>query len=268
MITGLQSRPSIQGLFLDCDGTLCETEVAVTLRQFNQAFQVFHQMNPREKLIQWSEEEYADLLKAGDSKQRFLVYFERQGLWPEVVVQGIKTKLEFAADMQRLKNEQFDSVFSQVIGSGELKLRPGVKRLVDDAIRMGVPVAVCSNSNFRPVNSIVKSLLDVAKHDIPVYGGDSVSRKKPHPEIYVTAAEKFNIQDFSKCLVIEDSNMGLLAAKKAGMRCIVTTSRFSKEEDFSSADVVVNDLDSAGLTFEGLDKMMEKDVFESALLAA
>ena len=266
MCAALQPRASIQALLLDCDGTLCETETAVTLRQFNRAFRVFHERNPNSALIQWSEDEYSNLLKAGDSKQRYLTYFERTGLWPNSVLNGLQTKYDFAAEMQRLKNEQFDTVFTRTLASGKLKLRPGIKRLVEDALALNVPVAVCSNSNYRPVRAIVETFFDLSKADIPVYGGDSVGKKKPDPEIYTTAADKFNISDYSKCLVIEDSNMGLVAAKEAGMRCVVTTSQFTKDEDFSTADLLVNDLESAGLTFERLDAMMKSNRFEPLLV--
>ena len=267
MSSALQSsRLGIQALFLDCDGTICDTETAVTLRQFNQAFRVLHERNPNSALIQWSEEEYSGLLKTGDSKQRYLAYFERTNSWPDSVVSGFQTKSDFAAEMQRLKNEQFDTVFTRTLASGELKLRPGIKKLVEDALARNVPVAVCSNSNYRPVRAIIESFFDLANADIPVYGGDSVLQKKPNPEIYTTAADKFNIRDYSKCLVIEDSNMGLVAAKKAGMRCVVTTSKFTMDEDFSKADLVVSDLESAGLTFASLDSMMISNRFEPRLV--
>jgi beta-phosphoglucomutase-like phosphatase (HAD superfamily) len=50
-------------------------------------------------------------------------------------------------------------------------------------------------------------------------------------------------------MVIEDSNNGLRAAKAAGMRCIVTKSTYTIEEDFSIADKVVNTLDD-GVTLK------------------
>lgn len=41
-----------------------------------------------------------------------------------------------------------------------------------------------------------------------------------------------------RCVVIEDSHIGLCAAKAAGMRCVVTTSSYTGEEDFAMADAV------------------------------
>jgi beta-phosphoglucomutase-like phosphatase (HAD superfamily) len=76
---------------------------------------------------------------------------------------------------------------------------------------------------------------------IAVFAGDVVARKKPDPAIYLLAAEKLGL-DPARCVVVEDSNNGLRAAKSAGMRCIVTVSSYTGEEDFALADCVVEDL--------------------------
>ena len=49
-----------------------------------------------------------------------------------------------------------------------------------------------------------------------------------------------------RCVVIEDSQIGLRAAKAAGMRCIVTESRYTAGEDFEPADAVVDCIGDAG----------------------
>ncbi|MBM3852536.1 MAG: HAD-IA family hydrolase, partial [Verrucomicrobia bacterium] len=79
-----------------------------------------------------------------------------------------------------------------------------------------------------------------------VLGGDVVARKKPAPDIYLLAAQRFGAAP-GDCVVIEDSNNGLVAAKAAGMACIVTVSGYTADEDFSSADLVLSCLgDPAG----------------------
>jgi beta-phosphoglucomutase-like phosphatase (HAD superfamily) len=83
---------------------------------------------------------------------------------------------------------------------------------------------------------------------ITVFAGDVVTAKKPAPDIYNLAAKTLRLGP-SNCMVIEDSNNGLRAAKAAGMRCIVTKSTYSIDEDFSLADMVVNTLDD-GVTIK------------------
>ena len=78
---------------------------------------------------------------------------------------------------------------------------------------------------------------------IRVFAGDIVARKKPDPAIYLLAAQTFNL-DPACCVVVEYSNIGLRAAKGAGMACIVTRSTYMMAEDFTIADLVVDDLDA------------------------
>jgi HAD superfamily hydrolase (TIGR01509 family) len=261
IVQGLVPLRQIKGLFLDCDGTICETEAPITLRQFNQAFEILHQTESTIPLIQWNVDEYAALLETGDSVQRYLSYFEQTDIWPLSVRNGFKTKIQFAKEMQQLKNEQFDSVFDHALSTGEIKLRPGVEALVRDALSSGVPVAVCSNSNTAPVRAIVEKLLSFGKDKVPVYGGDSSPRKKPHPDMYLVAAANFGIleSDLGNCVVIEDSYMGLTAVKAANMYCVITKSRFSVDENFSAADVVVDDLVAGGITLAVLHERMLPD---------
>ena len=125
-------------------------------------------------------------------------------------------------------------------------LRPGVARIVREALDAGTQVAVCSTSNERAVSKIVEVLLgpDVAKV-MPVFAGDMVPRKKPDPAIYQLAAQELNL-DPAHCVVIEDSRIGMQAAKGAGMRCVVTKSSYTQSENFDVADAVVDCIGDTG----------------------
>ena len=61
---------------------------------------------------------------------------------------------------------------------------------------------------------------------------------KPDPEPYITTAKKLQIES-KFCVVIEDTALGVEAAKKAGMMCITIPNEFTKNQNFSMADVVV-----------------------------
>ena len=65
--------------------------------------------------------------------------------------------------------------------------------------------------------------------------------KKPDPEIYNLACREFKV-DPRQCVVIEDSRIGLLAATGAGMRCVITKSGYTRNEDFYEADAVFSEL--------------------------
>ena len=46
-----------------------------------------------------------------------------------------------------------------------------------------------------------------------------------------------------RCVVIEDTNIGVVAARAAGMRCVVTVSSYTKDEDFTIADAVFDQIE-------------------------
>jgi beta-phosphoglucomutase-like phosphatase (HAD superfamily) len=74
-----------------------------------------------------------------------------------------------------------------------------------------------------------------------ILAGDVVSRKKPDSEIYTLVLDRLHLKP-TECVVVEDSRNGLLAAKGAGMYCLVTTNGYTEEEDFREADLVVSEL--------------------------
>jgi HAD superfamily hydrolase (TIGR01509 family) len=140
----------------------------------------------------------------------------------------------FVAELHKLKTQ----LFVDLIERGELPLRPGVARLVGEALEAGVQVAVCSTSNEAAVSGIVRKMLGPKVAAVMrVFAGDVVPKKKPAPDIYLLAAQELGVTP-ARCVVIEDSHIGLRAAKAAGMRCVVTTSGYTADEDFSLADAV------------------------------
>lgn len=59
--------------------------------------------------------------------------------------------------------------------------------------------------------------------------GAEVSRGKPHPEVFLKAAELLQADPY-KCLVFEDTTSGIEAARRAGCRCIALATTHSREE--------------------------------------
>ena len=97
---------------------------------------------------------------------------------------------------------------------------------------------------FRSVAAVVRVLLGPDRAaKITIFAGDAVAKKKPDPAIYTLATTTLGL-DPAACVVIEDSHIGLSAAKAAGMHCIVTKSAYTAEEDFTGADRIVADLDA------------------------
>ncbi len=217
----------MQALIFDCDGVLVDTERDGHRVAFNAAFE---QIGWR---TEWSVERYGELLTTAGGKERMRRHFDETG-WP--VVEGERAAA--IASLHKLKTD----LFMELIENGALPLRPGIARIVDEAIAAELKIAVCSTSNERAVQAVVDKMLDAkrAQH-IRVFAGDVVAKKKPDPAIYNLAANELAL-DPKKCVVVEDSNNGLRAAKSAGMNCLVTISSYTADEDFTLADRVVPDL--------------------------
>ncbi|KAK9798168.1 hypothetical protein WJX73_004278 [Symbiochloris irregularis] len=233
-------------LLFDCDGVLVDTEAQGHRVAFNQAFQ------QKGLNVEWPLELYGELLHTGGGKERMTRHFTELGDKGPFSGKDEAQQQELVKELHLLKTD----LFMKMIEEGQMPLRTGVQRLISEAIAAGIKVAVCSTSNERAVSKIRDVLLgpDIAAK-MQVYAGDIVPKKKPDPAVYLLAAKELSV-DPSRCVVVEDSGIGLKAATSAGMRCLVTTSSYTKDEDFSKASAVVPELGDKvtleSLTTEGL----------------
>ncbi len=228
VIPVFEAKDMLKALIFDCDGVLVDTERDGHRVAFNRAFAA------KGLDTEWSVEEYHVLLQVAGGKERIRHYFDISG-WPE----GIEDQAAWVRELHGLKT----SLFMEIIEAGELRLRPGVARLVDEAIAEGIALAICSTSNERAVNLIADKLLGPKrrKHFTAILAGDVVSRKKPDPEIYLKCLKVLGINS-AQAVVVEDSRVGLMAAAAAGIPCLVTVNGYTAQEDTSGADLVVSEL--------------------------
>ena len=95
--------------------------------------------------------------------------------------------------------------------------RPGVLELMDEAIAApGIAVGICSaatRGGFEKITDAVVGRARLDRLDVGI-AGDDVERKRPDPQIYDLARARLGGLDASKCVVIEDSLVGLRAARK------------------------------------------------------
>jgi HAD superfamily hydrolase (TIGR01509 family) len=90
---------------------------------------------------------------------------------------------------------------------------PGVKALLD---QLQLPFCVASNSRPEKVRAMLKFTELLDQFEGKIFTASQVNRPKPAPDVYLFAAKSFNF-DPAACLVIEDSEVGVKAAKAAGM---------------------------------------------------
>jgi len=124
---------------------------------------------------------------------------------------------------------------------------PGLKALMDECYAEGIPLAVASSAVTKNVDFVVDTL-KLRPYFAWISTGDNVSRPKPDPEIYLKTAEKLGLAP-AKCLVFEDSFVGIESAKRADMKCVAIASTFPAEElrRQTQADLVVNGFEELSL---------------------
>ena len=237
-----ERKPTLEAVLWDMDGVLADTERDGHRPAFNQAF-AENNLN-----TVWDIERYGKLLEIGGGKERMTAHWNDVG-WPDAI------PTEQQAEMVLKLHLRKTDIFMDMISQGTIPLRPGVLRLIDDAIAANIRLAVCSTSNVLAVTNLVRTLMgpDRAAH-FTIFAGDMVKKKKPAPDVYNMAVEEMGL-DKSKCVIVEDSHIGLGAAKAAGIACIVTKSYYTSNEDFTGASMIVDELGDDPTTCVTLDTL-------------
>lgn len=216
----------LQCLIFDVDGTLANTEQDGHRVAFNRGFQEvgldWH----------WSVDFYGELLTVSGGKER-IKYFLRQYL-PEFKPKGELN--DFVARLHQLKTKHY----LELLNSGAIGLRPGAKRLIDEARAAGITLAIATTTSFPNVIALLEKYLDLDWFTI-IAAGDIVNAKKPAPDIYHYLIKRLEINP-ANIIVIEDSDNGLESAIAAELTTVVTVNNYTKQQDFRQAALVVSDL--------------------------
>jgi HAD superfamily hydrolase (TIGR01509 family) len=223
----------VTALLLDCDGVLADTERYGHLPAFNRTFA------EAGLPVRWSEDDYGAKLAIGGGKERMASLFADADLVALArLPQDEESRAALLAQWHRIKTAHFTSL----VADGVIPPRPGISRLIPEALAAGWTVAVCSTSAQESVAAVLRNAVgeEIAAR-IPLFAGDVVPAKKPDPAVYRLAVDHLAL-DPARTLVVEDSRNGLLAAHRAGLRCLVTVSGYTREEDFTEAALVVTSL--------------------------
>jgi HAD superfamily hydrolase (TIGR01509 family) len=223
----------LQALIFDVDGTLADTEANGHRVAFNKAFAEaglnWH----------WSVELYGKLLAVTGGKER--IYHYIQNYQPQFTAPGDLG--EFIAALHRAKNGHY----ADMVAAGEIPPRPGVRRLLLEAQRAGLRLAIATTTSLENVEALLEHSLDpdaVSWFEV-IAAGDVVAAKKPAPDIYHYTLEALNLPA-ARCLAVEDSLNGLRSALAADLKTLVTVSDYTRHERFNGAALVVDQLGEPG----------------------
>lgn len=118
--------------------------------------------------------------------------------------------------------------------------QPGLLAFLAECEREGLRSAVGS-SGYKANVDFVLDKCNIRRYFEATVAGDEVTRCKPDPEIYLTAAAKLGLAP-CECIVFEDAEAGIEAAKRAGMKVVALATTFDREFlETTDADMIIGD---------------------------
>lgn len=200
---------SPRGIIFDFDGVLVDTEWAI--------FSSWVELYAREG-CRLTIQDYAACLGAGYSHWDPAQHLERltgkSYDWPQ----------ENAARQARIEAELSNK-----------ELMDGARELLEWAQSQGIPMAVASSSSRRWVGGWLERL-DAAKYFVQIFCRTDGYEVKPSPALFCAAQQRLALPAHD-CLIIEDSENGIRAAKAAGIPCAAIPNRLTALCDLSAADM-------------------------------
>ena len=219
-----------KALIFDIDGTLAETE-ELHRKAFNAAFAEFG-LN-----WHWDRPLYGELLKVAGGQNRLRHYINAsQPLQADEFIDRV-------GEMHRYKT----ALYGKMLAEGHIELRPGIERLIHQAIEKNIRLGIVTSTSRVNVDKLFEATLGLAvlgKFEA-ICCGDDVAAVKPAPDLYLLALNKLELQS-AECLAFEDSAIGLQAAHAAGIPTIITVSTYCRDDDFTGAVQVMDDLVTGG----------------------
>ncbi len=193
----------LEALIFDVDGTLAETE-ELHRAAFNAAFAAaglaWH----------WDIPLYTRLLEVTGGKERIRHHAETAGL-------------PVPDDIAALHADK-TARYVDLVRPGAITLRPAIAQLLTDAKAAGLRLAIATTTSRANVDALLAATLATNPFEV-IAAGDEVPAKKPSPDIYHLALSRLGLPA-TACIALEDTQNGLTAATRAGLRTVITPSLY------------------------------------------
>lgn len=203
----------MKGILFDMDGVLVDSEKYIS----EAAIRMF-----AEHGVHVKPEDFIPFVGSGENRY----------------IGGVAEKYGFDYVPERDKTRTYN-IYGEMV-KGKLKPLNGVLDFIKACRAKGLKLAVATSADQ------VKMEINLRETGIPAssfdatISGSEVTHKKPHPEVFIKAAQKLGL-DPADCLVVEDAVNGIKAAKAAGCKCLALTTSFPKEL-LQEADWIAKDL--------------------------
>jgi len=220
---------TLKALIFDVDGTLSNTEADGHRVAFNRAFD--------EMSINWhwDVETYGKLLAVTGGKER-MKYYANDFSAKENIPENLNAIIP---EIHKTKTRHY----TELLSTGAIPLRTGVKRLIDEAREKGLRLAIATTTTPENVTALLEHTL--GKESINwfevIAAGDIVPAKKPAADIYEYALNGLKL-DADECIAFEDSENGILSSLGAKLKTIITTNDYTLDHNFDGAAIVLNNM--------------------------
>lgn len=229
------SSSTLQALIFDVDGTLADTESAHRAA-FNHAFAELGLG------WQWDDALYTELLNISGGKERILHYWKLAH--PDIKALNGQAVQDTIERIHELKT----AAYERAVNDGAVSLRPGVLKLMDEAMSQGLQLAIATTTSPVNIAALLRSAVgsDWRLNFSAIGDASTAPIKKPDPQVYLQMLAALQLEA-AQCLAFEDSSNGLRSATAAGLATLITPTRYTARHDFSAAMRVLPDLSEVDL---------------------
>jgi len=203
----------IKGVLFDMDGVLADSEPFIC----KAAMMMFEELG-----VKVSPEDFHPFVGMGENKY----------------IGGVAAKHGVNVDIEKVKARTYE-IYGEIV-KGNLMPLPGVHEFISRCKAKGLKLALATSADRVKMEVNLREIgLNSNTFNYIVTGLD-VENKKPHPDIYIKAAEMIGLSP-ADCLVVEDAVSGIKAGKAAGSKCVGVTSSFDASV-LSEADWICRSL--------------------------
>ena len=231
----MDAMNKLYGLIFDVDGVIADTEAVnatASIRVFADLFGV-------EGVVR--EDFVAGLGRGAEEYVKAAARVHGLELTDEQVEQATQLRQDY---------------FLKILTEEPLPPFPGVMELMNEAMqREDFRVAIATSGTLEKSRAVLNAV-GVPYQKMVYINGNDVKHKKPDPELFLTAAERIEIEP-ANCVVIEDAPNGVQAAKAAGAKCIAVTNSTTAAK-LTEADLICDSLEQ--INFETIIKLIRRGV--------
>jgi len=209
----------LNAVIFDFDGIIVDSE-PMHYRAFNAI------LEPLGKGFSWKE--YCSVYIGYDDRDVFREAFKAHGQ---------KTSARDIRQMIAGKAE----VFQELVNDGEARPLPGAIELIE-SIPVRLPIALCSGAFRQDIDPIIGNL-GIANAFSVIVTAEDTRKSKPDPAPYRLTCEKLGLKDPATAIAIEDTPLGIVSAKGAGLKVLAVTNSYDREY-LLEADAVTDSLEN------------------------